>query len=405
MANAILTPTQVTREALRILHQKLRFVGSINRQYDDSFAQDGAKIGDSLKIRLPNEYTVRTGRQIQVQDTSEQSVTLQVATQKGVDMAFTSKDLTLDLDDFSKRILEPAMAVLAANIEADALSMYRDVANEVSDVGSGLTLLGVLNSARVLTESLAPMSDRCLLLNPTDNVSLVEAVSGLFNPQKEIGSQFREGMVANQFVGYQEVYETTLLPIHLTGTEAGPDTGANVGGAGQSGSTVTVNGTVTGSFRRGDIVCFEGCNAVHPETKADLGVLKQFTVTADVASGYASIPIAPAIVTAGARQNVAASPTDAGAVLKVESDRTTGIGNAADYAISMGYHRDAFAFATADLVMPKGVDFAAREVFDGISMRVVRQYDINNDNLPCRIDVLYGHKAVRPDLACRIGFN
>ncbi len=405
MANSLLTPTQVTREALRILHQKLRFVGSINRQYDDSFAQDGAKVGDSLKIRLPNEYTVRTGRQISVQDTAEASVTLQVATQKGVDMAFTSRDLSLDLDDFSSRVLEPAMSVLAANIEADALSMYKDVANEVSDIGTALTLLGVLNSARVLTENLAPMSDRCLLLNPTDNVSLVDAVSGLFNPQKQLGSQFREGLVASQFVGYQQVYETTLLPIHATGTEAGADTGANIAGAGQSGAAVAVNGTVTGSFAKGDIVCFEGCNAVHPETKADLGHLKQFAVTADVSAGYAAIPVSPAIVTSGARQNASASPADTGIVYKVESDRSTAVGNAADYTISLGYHKDAFAFATADLVMPKGVDFAAREVFDGISMRVVRQYDINNDNLPCRIDVLYGYKAVRPDLACRLGWN
>jgi hypothetical protein len=117
----------VTREALRILHQKLNFVGSIVREYDDSFAKSGAKIGDTLKIRLPNQYTVRSGATLSAQDTTESSVSLQVATQKGVDLNFTSVDLTLSLDDFSKRILDPAMSVLAANVEADAMSMYKDV--------------------------------------------------------------------------------------------------------------------------------------------------------------------------------------------------------------------------------------------------------------------------------------
>ena len=140
MANTLLTPTAVTREALRILHQKLNFVGTVLRQYDSSFAKSGAKIGDSLKIRLPNQYTVRSGASLSTQDIVESSVTLQVATQKGVDTTFTSDDLTMDLDDFSERILEPAMSVLAANIESDAMSMYKDVYNHVTDVGATVTL-------------------------------------------------------------------------------------------------------------------------------------------------------------------------------------------------------------------------------------------------------------------------
>src|SRR6478735_7990369 len=144
MANTILTPTAVTREALRILHQKLNFVGSINRQYDDSFAKSGAKIGDTLKIRMPNRYVVRTGKTIDVQDTAEDSQSLQVATQKGVDTNFSSADLTLSLDDFSKRILDPAMSVLAANIEYDAMSMYKDVYQQVNGMGAAITFKNTL---------------------------------------------------------------------------------------------------------------------------------------------------------------------------------------------------------------------------------------------------------------------
>jgi len=405
MANTILTPTAVTREALRILHQKLNFIGSINRQYDDSFAKSGAKIGSSLKIRLPNEYQVRTGATLNVQDTSEASETLTVATQKGVDMVFSSEELTMSLDDFSKRILDPAMSVLAANIEYDAMSMYKDVYNEVSDYGATVALSNVLAASKVLTDNLTPMSDRVLNLNTTDQQSLINTLSSLYNPNGNISEQFRQGMVANNFLGFGKVYENTLWPIHTTGTEAGADTGANVNGASQSGSSVTVNGTVTGTFAKGDIICFEGCYAVHPETKVSTGKLKQFVVTSDVSANYSSIPISPAIVLSGAKQNVSAAPTDTGIVYKVESDRSTAVGTSADSTISMAYHKDAFTFATADLVMPKGVDFAAREVMDGISMRIVRDYDINNDLFPARIDVLYGYKTIRPQLACRLAFN
>jgi hypothetical protein len=408
MSNTILTPTKVTREALRILHQKLNFVGSINRQYDESFAKSGAKIGDSLKIRLPNQYTVRTGRAISVQDTSEQSVTLTVATQKGVDMAFTSADLTMHLDDFSKRILDPAMSVLAANIEADAMSMYKEVYNEVSDVGATATSAFVLKVAQKLTDNLASVSGRTLNLNTQDNVDLVEALKGLHNAAGNISRQFKEGMVAANFLGFQDIYQNTLWPIHTTGTDDGTgDYLTDIAAGENNGSSGLLNiDTGTGSFKKGDVIMIEGLYRVHPETKQSTGKLQQFVVTADATPGASGgdLAISPSIITSGARQNVTGL-ADGKKILKVESDESTVVGASADYRLSMGYHRDAFTFATADLVMPKGVDFSAREVFDGISMRIVRQYDINNDNLPCRIDVLYGYKAVRPELACRLGLN
>ena len=405
MSNTILTPTAVTREIQRVLHANLNFITNINTQYDDSFAKSGAKIGNSLKIRLPNEYNIRTGATLDVDETSETSETLTVSTQKGVDMYFTSEEMTMELDDFSKRIIEPAVKKLATNIESDALSMYKDIYQEVSDVGATSNIAGVLNAGKRLTQSLAPMDDRCLLLSPKSNADLVSATSTLFNDQTKVGSQYRKGLIGNDFFGFDSVYQNTVLPIHTTGTEVGADTGADVNGASQTGSSVTVDGTVTGTFKQGDIVSFEGCYDVHPETKETLSHLKQFVVTADVSSSYSSIPISPAIVATGAKQNVSASPTNNGAVYKQESDDSTAIGNAADYQIDLAFHKDAFAFATADLVMPGGVDFAAREQQDGLSIRLVRQYDINNDRFPCRLDILYGYKTIRPELACRIGYN
>lgn len=398
MANSILTPTAVTREALRILHQKLNFVGNIKRDYDDSFAKSGAKIGDSLKIRLPNQYTVRTGATLSAQDTSEISTTLQVATQKGVDLNFTSVDLTMSLDDFSKRILDPAMSVLAANIEADALSMMLDVYQNVNNIGSAITFGKLMSSRKVLNDALAPMdNNRSILLNTQDNVDLVDGLKGLFQDSAAIKEQYREGSMGR--TGGFDFYENTLIANQTTGTSAAT-TGYTVNGAvTANGSTAVTLATGANTFKKGDVITFVGCNRVHPETKADTGVLQQFVVTADYAGGAGSLSFAPAIYTSGGRQNVVAAGIANGvAVAKIG-------GASAIYKPSLAFHKDAFAFATADLVMPQGVDFASRQVLDGISMRIVRQYDINNDKFPCRLDVLYGYKTIRPELACRILSN
>ena len=318
-----------------------------------------------------------------------------MSTQKGVDVNFTSAELTLEMDDFSSRILEPAMSVLAANIEADAFDMYKDVYNQVSNVGSSATFANMMNVRKKLTDALAPGAGRCMQLNTQDNVDLVDALKGLFHDSTAIKKQYREGMVGTT-AGFGDIYETTLLANHTTGTDDG--TGDYlVNGASQTGATLTVD-TGAGTLVQGDILTIAGVNRVHPETKADTGVLQQFVVTTTTGASTTTVAISPSIVTSGATQNVSGSPADNAVVTKVG-------GASAEHGVSMGYHKDAFAFATADLIKPNGVDFCAREVFDGISMRIVRDYDINNDKLPCRIDVMYGYKAIRPQLACRLAAN
>ena len=393
MANTLLTPTAVTRKALMILHQKLQFIGSINRQYDSSFAKSGAKIGDSLKIRLPNEYVVRSGATLSTQDTTETSTTLQVATQKGVDLNFTSTDLTMSLDDFASRILEPAMAVLAANIEADALTMRKDVYNMVDNDAAAISFKNIMQARGVLNDNLAPPdNNRSVILSTAHEVSLVDALKGLFQDSTAIRDQYREGMMGR--TGGFDFMSSTQMTDHQTGTAA-KITGYLVNGASQTGAAITVK-TGTTTFLRGDIITFAGVYRVHPETKVSTGQLQQFVITADSGASATSLAISPSIITSGARQNVSGSPADNAAITKV------GAGANETLSGSLAFHRDAFTFATADLVMPQGVDFSAREVYDGISMRIVRQYDINNDKFPARLDVLYGFRTIRPQLACRI---
>jgi hypothetical protein len=399
MSNTILTPTAVTREALRILHQKLNFIGSINRQYDSSFAKDGAKIGTDLKIRLPNEYTVRTGANLSTQATSEISTTLSVATQKGVDTTFSTSELTLSLQDFSERILEPAMTVLAANIEADALNMVKDVYQAVNNIGSAITLNKVLTARKLLTDALAPQSSRSLLLNTQDNLDLVDGLKGLFQDSSTIAKQYREGMVGST-AGFGDIYENTLLASQTTGTALSATTYTVNGAVTTNGSTTVTVAVGATTFKQGDVFTVAGCNRVHPETKVDTGVLQQFVVTADYVGGAGNLSFAPAIYTSGGRQNVTAGGMPNGnAITKVG-------GASAVYKPSLAYHKDAFTFVTADLEdVSKYGAWGAREVMDGVSMRIARQYAIGTDTIPCRIDVLYGYKTIRAQLAARILSN
>src|SRR3990172_8406665 len=217
MANTILTPTAVTRKALAILHQKLNFIGTINRQYDSSFAQSGAKIGTDLKIRLPNQFPIRSGAALSATDIAETSTTLQVSSQKGVDVNFTTAELTMSMDDFAERILEPAMSVLAANIEADAYSMYKDVNFMVDGDAAALTLLHVLNGRKSLQDNMAPLDNsRTAMLSTQHAVKLIDALKGLFHDQTAIAKQYKEGIMGRT-AGFN-FFESSLVGDHLTGT-------------------------------------------------------------------------------------------------------------------------------------------------------------------------------------------
>lgn len=407
MASSYLTDDIIAKEALMILHQKCNFIGTVVHDYDDSFAQKGAKIGDTLRIRLPNEYTVRTGRVMNVQDTTEQKVSLTVNNYKGVDLEFDDDDLTLSIDKFAELYLEPAMSVLAANIESDFLTnVIKDVYNFHDGVSAANDFDNVSSAAQLLTENLAPLSQRSMLHSPIGMKGLVNDTKSLFQDSTGIAKQYREGLMGR--MGGFDHYENTLVPSHTTGTAAEGDTGYNINnGSGESASaaeiaagvqTLTVN-TGTKTFKEGDIITIDNVYAVHPETKVSTGSLKRFVITADAGATATSLTISPPIITSGGRQNVDAAAANGAAINKI------GGGASATWKQSLAYHKSAFAFATADLEMPKGTDMASRQVLDGISMRLVRDWDQTNASFPTRIDVLYGYVSLRPQLACRIGHN
>lgn len=397
MANTLLTPTMITREALRILHQKLNFISKVDRQYDDRFAKTGAKIGTTLNIRKPPKYTVSTGANLSTQDSTETYTSLSVSNQAHVDMTFSSVELTMQIDDFAKRFLEPAMAQLAAYIENDALSMYKSVYNQVGSVSAPLNAMRpVLQARKRMNDALTPMDgNRSIILNTDSNVELVDALKGLFQSSSQIADQYEDGMMGR--TGGFGFYENTLLPNHTPGTQGGTPL---VNGAAQTGSTLVTDGwAAAGTLKKGDVFTLAGVYGVHPETKQAYGYLQQFVATSDATAdggGAMSISIYPAITTSGAFQTVSGSPADNAAITVMGTASTA-------YGVNLAFHKNAFTFATADLedVSQYGA-WGAREVYDGISMRIARQYAIGTDTVPTRIDVLYGYTALYPQLACRL---
>lgn len=398
MANTLLTIDQITREALRLAHEKATFLGTINRQFDESFGRSDGKIGDTLRIRLPSQYTRRQGsRVMDVQDSEQQQTTLVVATQDGVDMRFNSRELTLDLDNFSKLHLEPAMATLVSGIESDILQgVTKLVSNLAGTAGSSISSLTVPGAARAkLNQNLAPKDrNRAIQMDSVTMGTLVDGLKGLFQDSEQLAEQYREGMIGRTAMA--DYYENERVWNMTNGSDvaAGLSTYTIVDGD----TDLTVSSwaaPVTGM-----VFTIAGVYDVHPETKQAYSNLKQFVVRAGSTS--TSISTYPIYLT-GAKKNVAnADGTDL-TVSNVTSAAVTFVGSASTtYTQQLMYHRDAFVFATADLPIMASAEKCVRRMYDGISLRVWQDPDIRNDELLTRIDILYGYAAVRPQWACRM---
>ena len=391
------------------LHNELVFTKTINRSYDDRFARSGAKNGGYLEIREPNQFTVRTGQVMDTQDISEITQQLVLATQLGVDVNFSSVELTLSLDDFAERILKPAMSRLAAEVDKTVITAcYPWVYNLAYTTITAPPGLVDLRTARAkLNQGLAPVSDRILMCDSLAANSIMSVGQAFVQPGTAIARQYERGLIGDVYG--LKFYESETTPRHTAGARTDVTPTVNLVAAttsienGDATITMTTN-TVASGYNAGDVFTIAGLYAVNPETKQRYAHLQQWAVTATVTCSDAakSFAVSPTPYLTGARQNceVVTSSATAAVICGTAAGST---GTAATVrSNALAYHKDAFTAVFADLEMPKGVDFSAREVFDGISLRIVRQYDVVNDKFPCRIDVLFGQKAIRPGWACRI---
>lgn len=407
MANTLLTISMITREALRVLENNLTFTKFVRRDFDDSFGRAGAKIGTVLNIRKPARYAGRTGQGLSIEDATETQVPLALTTQQGVDIAFTSQDLALSIDDFSDRFIRPAIANIANHIDFDGMQQYLNVYNTIGTPGTvPNALLTYLQAGQRLDEEAAPRDAlRSLVISPAMQATIVDTLKGLFQESTEIARQYEEGTMGRS-IGFKWSMDQNV-GINVMGNYGILTPTFTLAGSTAS-SFVTGGWTVTTStLKKGNVFTIgsgaTGCFAVNPQSKQSTGALRQFVVLADATAsggGAMTVSVSPAVVTSGPFQNVTAFPQN-GATINVLG----GLG-AANVSSPQGlaFHKDAFAMGCADLPLPGGVDMAAR-VADkqlGISIRLVRAYDINTDRFPTRTDVLYGWTTLYAELAARI---
>jgi hypothetical protein len=408
--NTLLTISMITREALRILENNLAFTKRINRQYDDKFAIEGAKIGYVVNARKPVKYVVSTGQALSLQDSTETQVPVSLTTQDHVDFQFSSADLKLSIDDFGDRFIQPAVAALANKIDWNGLQLYKQVYNSVSElvpptgpaIQTPVQLLTYLMAGVMLDNNAAPMDEqRYLVITPKMQAYIVDALKGLFQQSTQIAQQYMKGTMGTA-AGFTWAMDQNC-PTHQTGvfTSAG---GLTVGGASPyTGAALPIASATSFALNAGDILTIAGVYAINPQSRVSTGALQQFTVLASVSgTTTGTVAISPPIIATGPNQTVSAAATNGNAITLNWSQASAAA--SANYPIGLAFHRDAFTLVTADLPVPKGTDMASR-VSDkqlGISLRIVRDYDITTDQFPCRIDVLYGWAVLRPELACRV---
>jgi hypothetical protein len=390
VSNTLLTIDMITREALRLAHEKASFIGTINREFDSEFGKQGGKIGDTLRIRLPSQYIRRQGsRVMDVQDSEQQKTTLTTATQDGVDMRFNSRELALDLDSFSKLHLDPAMATLVSGIESDVLQgCTKLVYNTAGTAGTPPTDLVAFGAARAkLNQDLAPKDgNRYIQYDSVNMGTIVNGLKGLFQDSTQIKEQYREGMIGRTAMA--DWYENERVYVHATGADHTTVTVNDASIADGDTGFTTAGGTVT----VGTVFTIANVNKVHPETKTSYGVAQQFVITAVAGNDWT---FSPAYYATGARKNVDALPVNGAAITLIGTASTS-------YTQNLMYHKDAFTFATAELPLMADAAKCVVRTYDNISLRVWQASDIRNDELLTRIDILYGYAAIRPQWACRI---
>ena len=402
MANSLLTISMITAEAVMIFKNSNAFMQNLSTQYDSSFAVTGAKIGASLRVRLPLDYTVTDGPGLQAQDSQEQQLTLALATQRHVDLSFSSAEQSLSVDDYAERFLLPAMNNLAGNIASTIMAGSEGgVCNLVANFDNANNVLApglqqVLDSRAVLADNSAPLLDRKIVLDPHSMARLTGSLSGLLNPATDISKQYRDGSVYNA-AGYTWLEDQTTIK-HITGTFSA----GTVNGANQTGTSLVVN-AITGTLNQGDIITIASVNAVNRVNKQSLQTVRQFVVTAPVLSGATSIPVYPAIVPGGPGyqattgqgaqqyQTVDVSPANSAVISLVTNAGST-------FRKNIAFAPEAITMVTADLEKPPMTECSRKE-YDGVSMRVLRGYVLGTDQTVTRADVLFGYLYIRPEWA------
>lgn len=400
MAQTVLTADIIAKEALMLLDNELVMAKQVFRGYENEFDKrvNGYKVGETISIRRPTDFTVRDGAVMDVQDVIEGTTTITVDKRKGVDFKFTSQDLTLKIEELSERVIKPAMIQLANQIDMDLHGLYKYVPNWVGTPDTTINSFADFAKAPQLLDEYAVPSDRSAVLSPADHWALAGSQTALYMQDVAKGA-YRKGSIG--MIGGVDTYMSQNVLTHTVGSDVSGTVGASVTASTISYDAVknTMQQTITTSsvnLNPGDVFTIADVNAVNPVTKADLGFAKQFTV---ISYDSNSLTFYPAMIWSGAFQNVAV----ASGTTDLNTKAITAVGTAGSkHRQNLVFHKNAFALVSVPLVSPPGAVDVARRTYKGTSVRVIPVYDGVNDESAWRLDVLYGVKAIDPRLATRV---
>ncbi len=407
MANAYQNPTMYTDECLRVLENNIILGAKVSRKHQMEFGKDEMKIGDTINIRRPAKFTTRSGATFSAQDYTETSVPLVINSQKGVDTSFTSADMTLKLQDFSDRVIKPAVIQIAQQIDIDGyVNAKNTVGNLTGTAGTSPNNVSFLfDMGKKLDDFSTPRDgSRYYALDQASNAAQVAALTGFFNQQKLVGQQYEDGVFvdATNTVGLkiamsQNIARHTVGPLGGTPLVNGAAQGLTSGWA-NTGTLVTDGWTAAAAQRlaAGDVITIAGVNSVNPVTKQSTGALMQFVVTAAASSdgaGNLTTTVSPALISAGPFQNISNAPADNSAITVNGTASTS-------YARNLAWHKDAFELAVVKMVdLGQFGGWGAVRSQNGFSLRVFRQAAISSDTVGNRIDALYGWCTPYPENA------
>jgi hypothetical protein len=407
MTNTTLSASIVAKAAVGILENELVMANAVYRGYEDEFSKkiNGYTVGDTITVRKPTDFTVRNTITASAQDVTEAKLSIQVNQIAGVDFAFTSQQLTLNIGELSERVIRPAMIQIANQIDQQVMSLYKDIPQWVGTPGTLVqSFAGFAKGAQNMDQRSVPMGGRSAVLAPADFWALAGSQTALFS-QAINNKSYREGEIGK--IGGIDTFMSQNAPTFTTGPMGGTPlingaaqnttydtTGANT-------QTLITDGWTAAAAARvvaGDVFTIAGVFDVNPVTKATLPFLKQFVVKSNGSSdagGNLTLTIAPQIITTGAFQTVSAAPADNAALTFVGTANTS-------YTNNLFFDRNAFALVTVPMVKPPGAVECSRMSKNGISVRVIPFYDGTNDKSTWRLDVLYGTKTIDPRLAVRV---
>ncbi len=411
MSNTTLTADIIAKEAVRILDNECLMAGLVHRGYEEEFSKkiNGYTVGETVSIRRPTDFTVRSGAVVANQDVVEGKTTFTVDKQKGVDFKFTSSDLTLQIDKLSERVIKPAMIQLANQVDRDVMALYYGVPNHVTIPSGGINSFADFALAAERMDKIAvPSDDRYAVLTPTDHWALLGSQTALYMQDVAKGA-YRNAKVG--MIGGIDTYMSRNYPTHTTGDRTGTDLvnqalvdGTHTWATYKDATTVSIAidglAGATSTVKAGDTFTIAAVWDVNPVTKARLPHLKNFVVMEDATgsgSAIAALKIWPPLIMSGAQQTVS---VDSGTEVNDNVITWQGVASTL-YDQNLFFHKNAFGLVMVPMVSPPGATDVGRQSYKGLSVRVIPYYDGTNDESNWRLDILYGTKVIDPRLAVR----